>query len=83
MMIDVKQAVQIAVAYINEFQEFIEPREIRLEETELVEPGYWEITLSLVDNPLTGHRSYKVFRIDADTGAVRSMKARAVLGMRQ
>jgi hypothetical protein len=83
MMIDVKTAVQIAVNYVNEFQEIMAPREIRLEETELVDPGYWDITLSMVDNPLTGHRSYKVFRIDADTGAVRSMKARTVLGMRQ
>jgi hypothetical protein len=80
-MVDVKGAVRAALDYVNEFPELIPPRDVRLEETEYVDPGDWLITLSFLDNSITGLRSYKTFRIDGNSGAVTSMK-RALLGTR-
>ena len=90
-MIDVKGAVRIAVNYLQEFNEFIPANAIRLEETEYDDAGFWLITLSTLspDDPgpsVTGSlerllprkRSYKVFRIDANTGEVKSMKVRSL-----
>jgi hypothetical protein len=81
-MIDVKTAVRKAVDYVREFEEFIPPRELRLEETELDDYENWLITLSFLENPVTGHRSYKVFRIDRQSGDVVSMKVRPILATR-
>lgn len=81
-MIDVKTAVRAAIDYVREFEEFIPPREVRFEETELDDYGNWLITLSFLENPLTGHRSYKIFRIDRETGTVVSMKVRPLVGTR-
>jgi hypothetical protein len=81
-MIDVRTAVQIAADYVAQFSDYFPPREIRLEETEFVDPGYWDVTLSFLDNAITERRSYKIFRIDAESGDVRFMKARAVLGIK-
>ena len=81
-MIDVKAAVRAAVDYVREFQELIPPRELRLEETEYLESNEWQITLSFLENAVTGLRSYKTFTIDAETGAIRSMKVRSLLGVR-
>jgi hypothetical protein len=81
-MIDVKTAVRTAAEYVREFEEFIPPRELRLEETELDDYGNWLITLSFLENPVTGHRSYKVSRIDRESGEVVSMKVRPLVGMR-
>jgi hypothetical protein len=86
-MIDVKSAVRIAISYLQEFQEFIPAHAVRLEETEYDDSGFWLITLSTEDpvSPLEGlssliprKRSYKVFRIDANTGEVKSMKVRSL-----
>jgi hypothetical protein len=81
-MIDVKTAVRAAVDYVKEFQELIPPRELRLEETEYLDAGLWEITLSFLENNVTGARSYKSFVIDAQTGEIKSMKVRSLLGVR-
>ena len=82
-MIDVKTAVRAAIGYVNEFREYIPPRDIRLEETEYDEDRrHWVITLSFVENDITGFRSYKVFRIDANSGDVMSMKVRSVVPSR-
>jgi len=87
-MIDVKSAVRTAIQYLQEFHEFIPARSLRLEETELTDDGSWLITLSTEDPdspPVvlapfsrSGSRIYKQFRIDADTGAVKSMKVRTL-----
>ena len=85
--IDVKTAVRNAIAYLLGFEEFIAASDIRLEETEYDDRGYWLITLSSVEkrNPLDPlasisrpARIYKVFRIDASNGEVRSMKVRSL-----
>jgi hypothetical protein len=87
-MIDVKSAVRIAIRYLQDFDEFIPARSIRLEETEYDDTGYWLITISALspDDPpsaigslssvLNQKRIYKQFRIDADSGDVKSMKVR-------
>jgi hypothetical protein len=91
-MIDVKSAVRRAVDYLREFHEFIPAHSIRLEETEYEDSGDWLITLSTLDatdpdafptlaETLTGPRLariYKQFRIDAETGKVKSMKVRTL-----
>jgi len=76
-MMNVKQAVAAAIAYMGEFQDLIPSQNVRLEETELDEKsGDWLITLSTIENPIVGSRSYRVFYIDSDTGIVKSMKKR-------
>jgi hypothetical protein len=90
-MIDVKSAVRIAIKYLQEFHEFIPAQSIRLEETEYDDSGYWLITLSTLspEDPGSGvvgslagllkhERIYKQFRIDAETGDVKSMKVRSL-----
>ena len=90
-MIDVKTAVRNAMKYLQEFHEFIPARAVRLEETDYDDSGHFLITLSTLDveDPeaaggvvgrlipqLAFKRTYKVFRIDGDTGEVKSMKVR-------
>lgn len=85
-MIDVKQAAQSASTFINGLYSGEMVSDVRLEEVELSEDGkFWMITLSF---PLPsslgivylggGGRQYKLFKIDADTGEVLSMKIRDV-----
>ena len=87
--IDVKAAVKIAIKYLEEFQDIIPTRHIRLEETEYVDSGDWLITLSTVDDSAApmgqlavalgnAKRDYRIFRIDAETGNVKSMKVRSL-----
>ena len=87
--VEVKDAVKIATEYLETFQDLIPVRNVRLEETEYDDSGDWLITLSTVDDSAdtlgnlaatlgVGRRSYKVFRIDAATGKVKSMKVRAI-----
>jgi len=79
-MIDVRTAVRKALAYVREFQDYLPQSDIRLEETEYVEPDLWLITLSFPEDvPLiTDRRTYKEFRIDAETGDVKAMKVRSL-----
>ena len=83
--IDVKSAVRIAIDYLREFNEFMPLRDFRLEEVEFDESGSWLITLSAEEvNPgpfaalELSKRNYKRFRIDAQTGEVKSMKVRTL-----
>lgn len=87
--VDVKTAVKIAINYLEEFRDIIPVHHIRLEETEYDDAGDWLITLSTIDNsglPVgqlaaalgTGKRDYRVFRVDAATGKVKSMKVRTL-----
>jgi hypothetical protein len=87
-MIDVKTAVRTAMKYLQEFDDFVPARDVRLEETEYDDKGNWLITLSALDDPnrhpgalgifSAGKRSYKIFRIDAISGEVKSMKVRTL-----
>jgi hypothetical protein len=81
-MIDVKTAVRKAVEYVRELQDYFPQGDIRLEETEFVDPDLWQITLSFDNNgsflgSMAGRR-FKIFRIDAETGEVESMKIRTL-----
>ena len=79
-MIDVRTAVRKAVEYVREFQDYLPQSDVRLEETEYVEPDLWLITLSFTEDVpfITDRRTYKEFRIDADTGDVKAMKVRSL-----
>ena len=83
-MIDVKEAVAVATAYIRELYEEKDLHDLGLEEVELSEDDrWWMVTLGHA-RKLSGmdgfggqhRRAYRVFRIDAEEGVVRSMKIR-------
>jgi hypothetical protein len=83
-MIDVKQAADIASQYLLSLFADKNPTNVQLEEVELSEDEkYWLITLSFMEqSPLSPiiprKKSYKLFKINADTGQVQSMKIREV-----
>ncbi len=89
-MLDVKEAAKKASDYFAALYPAhsggFGPSDVRLEEVELTEDGqYWLITLSYPLNTglagildTTSRREYKVFKIDAGTGQVKSMKIRKV-----
>jgi hypothetical protein len=79
-IIDVKTAVRKALEHVRELQDYLPKSEIRLEETEFVDPGFWQIALSFSESPFgpPSARIYKVFRIDANTGEVLSMKVQSL-----
>jgi len=84
-MIDVKQAAQLASQYFAGLYEGQTASGAQLEEVEIAEDGkYWLITLSYPLTEVTGllnfnyKRRYKVFKIDAETGEILSMKIRKV-----
>jgi hypothetical protein len=80
--IAVEEAAKQAMTYLAKLVPH--PADIRIEEAELSEDErYWLITLSYY---VTGagleamlrRKEYKLFRVDASTGEVRSMKIREV-----
>ncbi|RDI95955.1 hypothetical protein DV704_03270 [Meiothermus sp. QL-1] len=85
-MLEVKEAVRIAMDYIQSLYSEKQLPELRLEEVELTPDNqFWEVTLSFVVREPTAYlslgeaartREYKVFRINAETGQVQSMKIR-------
>lgn len=93
MRIDVKEAVAAAKESLLFLQNVVEPTtltELRLEEVELSEDGYyWLVTLGY-DRPVTkstsplsqlmsdARREYKLFKVRVETGEVESMKIRQV-----
>lgn len=85
--IDVRAAVGLAQKYFNDLQDMMgsSMRSSRLEEVELSEDKqFWLITLGFervnLNNPLQVVpqyiREYKIFKINAETGEVESMKIR-------
>jgi hypothetical protein len=83
-MIDVKQAVNLAVRY---FTELSTQGGIVFEEVELAQNGgsaHWLVTLSMPSPSSTGlaelagaiPRDYKVVQIDAENGTLESIKIR-------
>lgn len=86
-IIDVKQAAGLASQYVNNLYAEQMPSPTQLEEVELTEDGkYWLITVSFVpraSTPIeqalsTPKRVYKLFKINAQTGQMVSMKIRTV-----
>jgi len=87
-MIDVKMAVRAAMNYLSDFREFVPAKGVRLEETDHEDSGDWLITLSMLDEQdeflgglsklVPGRRSYKQFRVDGNTGEIKSMKVRTL-----
>jgi len=94
IIVDVRSAVVAASEHFYSLQDLIGDRieDLRLEEAELSEDQkHWFITLGFIrpvdktSNPLADliatrnyEREYKVFKIDATTGEVQSMKIREV-----
>ncbi len=87
-MIDVKEAARVAAEYFADLYSSADPDSLRLEEVELAEDEqYWMITLSFRESVEERQwlsndtsRQYKVFKIDAETGKVISMKIRQLEG---
>jgi hypothetical protein len=84
-MIDVKEATDKAKAHLVSF--FPEAEQVQLEEVELSEDkAHWLITLSyegisssVASSMLVGKSLlYKIFKLDAETGEVLSMKIRNI-----
>lgn len=79
-MIDVKEAVKRAGAYYSELSG--KPiTQLELEEVEKSDnEQYWLITLSYTGGSFATafQKSYKLFKVDAETGDVLSMKIRQV-----
>ncbi|MGD9329166.1 MAG: hypothetical protein PVH48_09395 [Cyclobacteriaceae bacterium] len=82
---DVKEATEKAIEYFKKFYPNIE--KVQLEEVEITDDDkYWNIVLSyenMETTPLSylqigQQRTFKVFKIDADTGKVRSMKIKNI-----
>lgn len=87
LQVNAKEAAKIAKDYFDDIGESY--TKIRLEEIELSEDGkYWNITLGIFQpiegiNPVmrsmyTEGLSYKLFKIDATSGEVISMKIRQI-----
>ena len=84
--LDVKSAVLAAIGYLHDLDDFVPTDEVRLEETDHDDEGTWLITVSTLNPPEKGimsqliptKRNYKLFRIDAKTGEVKSMKVRTL-----
>jgi len=87
-MLDVKEAVRVATEYIQTLFSEKQIPELRLEEVEMSEDGkFWDVTMSFVVREATAYlslgdsaktREYKVFKVNAETGQVQSMKIRKV-----
>ena len=89
-MVDAKQAVKMAMEYLNEIYDTKEFKDVMLDEVELSEDNrYWNVTIgfarrqvstsegpmaSLVGKTEQYKRESKIFTIDAESGIVRSMK---------
>jgi hypothetical protein len=91
-MLTVKEAVQVAESWVRDLYPEAEIRHLRLEEVEFSDDACWRITLGWAEpavrqNSLTAAlqpdvyalpRVYKTLDVDAETGAVKSMKIREV-----
>jgi len=91
-MVDVKQAVSKAMSYLKELYRIDQFKDVLLEEVDLSEDNkFWNVTIgftrvqestsggpmaTLIGQSAEFKREYKVFRIDAKTGDLRSMRSR-------
>jgi hypothetical protein len=84
-MIGVEDAVRAAVQYLESFPQLLQPRDLRLEETEYDDKGEWLITLSYagesggIGGIMGAVRRAKQLRIDSYSGRVLAMKNRTVV----
>jgi hypothetical protein len=76
-LVGANQAIKAVVDYVNDFPNLIPTGDMRLEEIEVDEKqDEWVVTMSFVDNFITGSRSYKTFRVGGIAGDVKSMRIR-------
>jgi hypothetical protein len=82
---DAKEATEKAVEYFKQFYPTVE--KVKLEEVEISDDEkYWNIVLSYEDSEATPlsylqigqQRIFKIFKIDAETGNVKSMKIKNI-----
>jgi hypothetical protein len=84
---DVKTAVREATRFFAEINQEHPPEDVRVEEVELTDDeNVWNITLGFyppgtsmtlaIGGIPVAQRQYRVLRVDANTGQVRSMKIR-------
>ena len=86
-MISVKEAAINAYEYIKGIPGYEDKEELLVEEVELTEDEkYWLITLGypvivasgVLFQPATRKKEYKLFKVNAETGEVLSMKIREI-----
>lgn len=75
-MITVKQAINSAITYMREFQQYMPNSDQRLEEVEFdYDRQEWQLTISFIENALSSDpRIYKQFFIDGENAEVKAMK---------
>ena len=81
MAINARDAAKVAANYYEDISD--ERVKLSIEEVELDDAGFWLITLGMSDPYGIGSmgnkvREYKIFKINADDGEVKSMKIRKV-----
>lgn len=91
-MLTVKEAVRAAESWVRDLYPEDDIRHLRLEEVEFSDEGHWRITLGWLEPAVRKNslatalqpdahalpRVYKTLEVDAETGAVKSMKIREV-----
>jgi hypothetical protein len=76
-MIDAKMAVRYVQKYISDIFEGTMISRLTIEEIELSEDErHWFITMGFPINLLIGSKEYKIFKVNAESGIVESMKIR-------
>ena len=91
-MVDVKQAVAKAMDYLKDMYQIDRFKDVLLEEVDLSEDNkFWNVTIgftrrqestsggpmaTLIGQSTEFKREFKVFQIDAESGALRSMRSR-------
>ena len=77
LVIDVKDAASTAGEFLRHVRDG-ELYNLEIEEVEIDEKEeYWYVTLGFGTNPFSSGRQFKVFKIDAESGRVVSMKMRS------
>ncbi len=91
-MVDVKEAVGKAMDYLKHMYQIDQFKDVLLEEVDLSEDNkFWNVTVgftrpqestsggpmaTLIGQSAEFKREFKVFQIDAESGALRSMRSR-------
>lgn len=75
-VMNVQEAVRIAMDYVGSFDRIFPSEGLRLEETEIDQDGNWLITLSFLESHALGPRVFKRFVIDPNNQQVVAMKMR-------
>jgi hypothetical protein len=91
-MVDVKEAVGKAMDYLKDMYQIDQFKDVLLEEVDLSEDNkFWNVTIgftrrqestsggpmaTLIGQSTEFKREFKIFQIDAENGALRSMRSR-------